>query len=217
MYTYLGAASAWAQPTITLTTSALQSTLGVGDSTTITVSAVVTGGAADDGITAYDLDLLPLNKSGIHFVGTAVQEGNDYAISGGTPDAATGGLLGITGLFFTTNKGIGAAAALFTVQVYADAAGVNSVSAGLSVQPSGTGIPFQLNVTGDYVAPGGGKTQTFTVDSSAAIAPLTVTAVPEPATALLCAGLLGAAIFRPATARSRRAPQRISRSRPTPE
>ena len=190
-----GAASAFAQPTLTFTTVAQQPTLHVGDTTTITVSAVVTGGTASDGITAYDLDLFPLNKSGIHFVGTAVLDMNAVSISPGTLDATSGGLLGITGLYDPVGKGIGSTVALFTVQVHADAVGANSVSAGLSVYPNGTGIPFQLNISGDYVDPSGGHPQTFAVGSSGAIASLSVTAVPEPSTALLFAGLFGAAIF----------------------
>jgi len=191
----LGAASAFAKPTLTLTTSALQPALLVGDTTTITVSAVVTGGAADDGLTSYDLDLLPLDKSGIHFVGTAVQDVNALPISAGTPDAATGGLLGIYGYYDPVGVGIGTTVALFTVQVHVDAVGANSVAAGMSVYPNGAGVPFQLNISGDYVDSSSGHPQPFLVDSSAAIALLTVTPVPEPSTALLFAGLIGVATF----------------------
>jgi hypothetical protein len=192
-----GAAAAFGQPIVTLTlaTSAPQQTLRVGDTTTITVSAVVTGGTANDGITAFDLDLFPLNKSGVHFVGNALLDANAVAISAGTPEAATGGLRGIAGLYDPTGKGIGSTVTLFTVQMHADAVGANSVSAGLSVYPNGTGVPFQLNITRDYVDPSSGHPQTFVVDSSAAVAPVTVTAVPEPATAMLWGGLWGAAVF----------------------
>jgi hypothetical protein len=182
-------------PTVTLTDTPLQNNLLVGDSTTITVSAVVSNASANDGIVEFDLDLFPLIKSGIHFTSLATLDPHATLVSAGTSDSTTGGILGITGLYTPNGQGIGTPVNLFTVQLHADTAGANSVSAGLSVYPNGTGIPFQLNVSGDYVDPSSG-TPPFLVDSSGAIAHLSVSAAPEPSTALFCLSLLTPALLK---------------------
>jgi hypothetical protein len=150
----------------------------VGEVFTVTVSASVTGGTADEGVVSYDLDLFPSDKTHLQLVGLAALQPPESELSSGTVDAGTGGLLGISGVFDAPGVGIGAPVTLFTAQFKALAAGPASVAAGLSVYPNGTGHPFELNVLGDYVPPPGAST--FSIDTSQAIAAVNVTAVPEP-------------------------------------
>jgi hypothetical protein len=173
---------------VTLTTSTPDAALNVGETTSITVSALITDAVSNDGLVSYDLDLFPLDMEGIHFVGTPTFDPAATVDSLGTFDPFTGGLLGIRGHYALPGKGVGTTVNLFTIQVFADAIGPNSVSAGLSVFPSGTGIPLKLNLSGNYADPSGPGPIPFTVDSSSAIVVLDIT-VPEPATALL--GMLG--------------------------
>lgn len=178
---------AWGQaaPKVTLTTQVSQPTVNVGDVFTITVSGSVSGGTASDGIVAYDLDLIPTDKTLVQLIGPVTQTG-ETSLSAGTPQAGTGGLLGISGAFDGNGAGIGTTATLFTVQAKALAAGSTSVFAGLSTflpePPNTGGIPFTLNVSGDVASQN--------VDSSGAIAAVTI-AAPEPASV----GILGLAIF----------------------
>jgi hypothetical protein len=186
----LWAGSAWAAPVVTLTTQGPAS-VQVGDTFTVTVSASVTGGTANQGVVSYDLDLFPSDKTHLQLVGVAALQPPDSELSSGTVDAGTGGLLGISGVFDAPGVGIGAPVALFTAQFKALASGPASVAAGLSVYPNGTGHPFELNELGDYVPPPGAST--FSVDTSHAIAAVNVTAVPEPsalAVALVAASVM---------------------------
>lgn len=177
----LAASPLFASPIVTLTTQTSSGTVNVGDTFTVTVSAQVSGGAANDGITDYDIDLFPSSKTSLQLLGVASQS-TGISLSTGTADTGTGGLLGISAVFDAPGAAVGTTVPLFTVTARALAAGPASVSAGLSVYPNGLGVPFELNVSGDYTpAPAAG---TFTVDTSNAIAHVTVLA-PEPSSALL--------------------------------
>jgi hypothetical protein len=184
-------------PTLTLKTTPLDSTLEVGESTTIIVSAQISDSASDDGLIDYDLDIFPLDKTGVHFSGLAILDPNATIISTGTFDPTTGGILGIRGHYTTTDKGIAAPVNLFSILLFADKVGLNSISTGLSVYPAGTGIPFTLNKSGIYEDPSFGDPVSFTVNSSLAVAPITVLpAVPEPATGLLGLVTLSSLLIR---------------------
>jgi hypothetical protein len=163
-----------AAPTLTLSTFVSEPALQVGQETTVSVRATITGGAANDGLTAFDLDLFPLDKSGIHFVGLATLDPTAVLLSAGTFEPASGGIRGISGVYNPVGVAIGAPVTLFTV---------------MSDFPNGVGIPFQLNVSGDYLP----SNSNFTVVTSGAVAPVHVGAVPEPASLMLSA--LGAALL----------------------
>ncbi|HEY4328546.1 MAG TPA: hypothetical protein VGN88_02330 [Phycisphaerae bacterium] len=180
-------------PTVILTTTVDQPALHPGDMTNVTVNATVTNGTVSDGITEFDIDVFPLDKLGVHFVGLASIDPAATIVSPGTVDPITGGILGITGIYDPVGKGIGTTEALFKILLQADAIGTNSVSSGLSVSPNGTGVPFQLNISGDYVDPSSGNPITFNVDTSGAVAHVTVTSVPEPTSGWILASLVGAA------------------------
>jgi hypothetical protein len=188
----LVAAPLFASPLVTLTTQASQSSVNVGDTFTVTVSAQVANGAANDGLTAYDIDLFPTTSSQLQFVGAASQA-SGVSLSAGTLDPGTGGLLGVSAVFDPPGIAVGSSVPLFTVTVKALTPGDATVAAGLSVYPNGTGVPLELNVSGDYSPVP--ASSNFAVDTSNAIAHVTV-AVPEPSAALFVLPAIGLFLLR---------------------
>ncbi len=171
-----------APPTVLLTTTISQPTANVGDILTVTVSAQVNNGLASNGILSYDLDLFTLDTAHLKILGVASLLPPTSTFSAGTPDAGSGALWGISGVFDAPGVAVNTSVPLFTLQVQALAATVPgspaSVSAGLSVYPGGVGHPFQLNGIGDYNP----SPENFSIDTSQAIATVSIAAVPEPAT-----------------------------------
>jgi hypothetical protein len=188
----LASAARAASPSLKLDTLVSQPTLQVGQETTVAVRATITGGAANDGLTAFDLDLFPLDKSGMHFVGLASVDPAAVLLSAGTFEPASGGLRGISAVYNPVGVAIGSTVTLFTVKLHADGVGDNSVSTGLSVFPNGVGIPFQLNVSGDYAA----GNSNFTVLTGGAVAPVHIIAVPEPGSVGLGLAVAAASLLR---------------------
>ncbi|HVX86437.1 MAG TPA: cohesin domain-containing protein [Phycisphaerae bacterium] len=188
----LVAAPLLASPLVTLSAQSDKSSVNVGDTFTVTVSAQVANGALNDGLTAYNIDLYPTTSSQLQFLGAASQN-SGISLSTGNSDPGTGGLLGVSAVFDAPGIAIGSTVPLFTVTVKALAPGATTVAAGLSVYPNGAGIPLELNVSGDYVAaPGSGN---FSVDTSNAIAHVSV-AVPEPSAALFVLPAVGLFLLR---------------------
>lgn len=168
---------------ITLTTADTE--LLVGESTTITASALVIDPAsATDGIFTFDVDLILSDPLLMQVDSGSVNrpDVDDLSFGGSDGTPASFGLNAIAGGFPAFDAGVGTPQTLFTVTVTALATGSLTLSVGPDLDLFG--VDFLLNESSSYTVNYANATQAITV-------------IPEPSTGVaLLVGLVGGLIMR---------------------
>ena len=163
----LAASYAAGSTTIGVTCDVADPGLQLGESTTVTVSALVSPGSSTDGIFAFDLDLILSEPSVLSVVPGSVNRPDvDARLAGSDGTSQPWGINGIAGGYWEMDRGTAAPQVLFTAELHDDAVGSSTMyigpdtdimgydfvlyeTTGPSVDYSGALLTFDVLLPGD--------------------------------------------------------------------